>query len=63
MFLTPLMQTLPEEVQKSLGNSIPFPRRLGGPEEFASLVAHMIENRYLNGEIVRLDGALRLPPK
>ena len=63
LFLTPLMSTLPEDVQKSLGDSIPFPRRLGGAAEFASLVAHMVENAYLNGEIVRLDGALRLPPK
>jgi NAD(P)-dependent dehydrogenase (short-subunit alcohol dehydrogenase family) len=63
LFLTPMMRTLPEEVQKSLGDSIPFPRRLGGAEEFASLVGHMVENRFLNGEIVRLDGALRLPPK
>lgn len=63
LFLTPMMRTLPEAVQKSLGDSIPFPRRLGGAEEFASLVGHMVENRFLNGEIVRLDGALRLPPK
>ena len=63
LFLTPMMRTLPDEVQKSLGDSIPFPRRLGGAEEYASLVGHMIENRFLNGEIVRLDGALRLPPK
>ncbi|MCZ8182639.1 MAG: SDR family NAD(P)-dependent oxidoreductase [Beijerinckiaceae bacterium] len=63
LFLTPMMRTLPEEVQKSLGESIPFPRRLGGAEEYASLVGHMIENRFLNGEIVRLDGALRLPPR
>lgn len=63
LFLTPMMRTLPDEVQKSLGDSIPFPRRLGGAEEYASLVGHMIENRFLNGEIVRLDGALRLPPR
>lgn len=63
LFLTPMMQTLPAEVQKSLGDSIPFPRRLGGAGEYASLVGHMIENRFLNGEIVRLDGALRLPPR
>lgn len=63
LFLTPLMHSLPEEVQKSLGDSIPFPRRLGGAAEFANLVAHMVENAYLNGEIIRLDGALRLPPK
>lgn len=63
LFLTPLLHALPEDVQKSLGASIPFPRRLGAPEEFASLVAHMVENTFLNGETVRLDGALRLPPK
>ncbi|CAN1554070.1 FabG Dehydrogenases with different specificities (related to short-chain alcohol dehydrogenases) [Rhabdaerophilaceae bacterium] len=63
LFFTPMMKTLPEEVQKSLGDSIPFPRRLGNPEDFAALVEHMIENRFLNGETVRLDGALRMPPK
>ena len=63
LFDTPLLSALPEEAQKSLGESIPYPRRLGAPEEFASLVAHMVENRFLNGEVVRLDGALRLPPK
>ncbi len=63
LFHTPLLSALPEEAQKSLGDSIPYPRRLGAPEEFASLVAHMVENRFLNGEVVRLDGALRLPPK
>ena len=63
LFLTPLLNALPEEAQKSLGDSIPYPRRLGAPEEFASLVAHMVENRFLNGEVVRIDGALRLPPK
>ncbi len=63
LFLTPLLNALPEDVQKSLGDSIPFPRRLGAPEEFASLAAHMVKNRFLNGEVVRLDGALRLPPR
>ncbi len=63
LFLTPLLQTLPDDVQKSLGASIPFPSRLGLPEEFAALAAHMVENRFLNGETIRLDGALRLPPK
>jgi NAD(P)-dependent dehydrogenase (short-subunit alcohol dehydrogenase family) len=63
LFHTPLLSALPEEAQRSLGESIPYPRRLGAPEEFASLVAHMVENRFLNGEVVRLDGALRLPPK
>lgn len=63
LFMTPLLKTLPDEVQKSLGASIPFPSRLGEAEEFAFLVRHMIENSYLNGETIRLDGALRLPPK
>ena len=63
LFHTPLLSALPEEAQKSLGDSIPYPRRLGAPEEFASLVVHMVENRFLNGDVVRLDGALRLPPK
>jgi NAD(P)-dependent dehydrogenase (short-subunit alcohol dehydrogenase family) len=63
LFLTPLLQSLPEDVQKSLGDSIPFPRRLGLPDEYAKLVSHMVENRFLNGETIRLDGALRLPPR
>ena len=63
LFATPLLQTLPEEVQKSLAASIPFPSRLGSGDDFAALAQHMIENTYLNGEVVRLDGALRLPPK
>lgn len=63
LFATPLLQTLPEEVQKSLAASIPFPSRLGSGDDFAALAQHMIENAYLNGEVVRLDGALRLPPK
>ena len=63
LFHTPLLSALPEEAQKSLGESIPYPRRLGAPDEFASLVAHMVENQFLNGEVVRLDGALRLAPK
>ncbi|NDB68296.1 MAG: SDR family NAD(P)-dependent oxidoreductase [Methylocystaceae bacterium] len=63
LFLTPLLQNLPEEAQKSLGASIPFPKRLGHAAEFASLVGHIVENDFLNGEVIRLDGALRLPPK
>ena len=63
LFLTPLIEELPEETQQVLGNSIPNPNRLGKPEEFAALVLAMIGNDYLNGEVVRLDGALRLPPK
>jgi NAD(P)-dependent dehydrogenase (short-subunit alcohol dehydrogenase family) len=63
LFLTPLLYKLPEEVQKSLGESIPFPKRLGKPEEFADLAAHIVGNPSLNGEVIRLDGALRLPPR
>ncbi|HYH20802.1 MAG TPA: SDR family NAD(P)-dependent oxidoreductase [Azospirillum sp.] len=63
LFFTPMMQGLPEEVQASLGASVPFPKRLGKPEEFADLVLHCAENRALNGEVIRLDGALRLPPR
>ena len=63
LFLTPLIEELPEETQEVLGASIPNPARLGKPEEFADLVIAMARNDYLNGEVVRLDGALRLPPK
>ncbi|MGQ9369533.1 SDR family NAD(P)-dependent oxidoreductase [Azospirillum sp. ST 5-10] len=63
LFLTPMMRTLPEEVQASLGQSIPFPKRLGNPEEFSDLVMTCVTNRALNGEVIRLDGALRLPPR
>ena len=57
---TPLMDILPVEVQKSLGESVPFPQRLGNADEYASLAMHIFENRYLNGETIRLDGALRM---
>lgn len=63
LFQTPLLGQLPPEVQESLGQSIPFPARLGDPDEFANLVLAMIGNPYLNGEVVRLDGALRMPPR
>ena len=63
LFATPLMQQLPPEVQQSLAASIPFPRRLGAPAEFASLAAHMVTNGHLNGEVIRLDGALRMAPR
>jgi NAD(P)-dependent dehydrogenase (short-subunit alcohol dehydrogenase family) len=63
LFLTPLLEELPDETREALGASIPNPQRLGRPEEFASLVLAMIANDYLNGEVVRLDGALRMPPK
>ncbi len=63
LFRTPLVEELPEETQAALAASIPFPARLGEPDEFAALVAAMITNPYLNGEVVRLDGALRMAPK
>ena len=63
LFLTPLMKTLPEPVQQSLAASIPFPQRLGKPEEFAQLAAHIVTNGHLNGETIRLDGALRMAPR
>jgi NAD(P)-dependent dehydrogenase (short-subunit alcohol dehydrogenase family) len=63
LFLTPLLAGLPQEAQDSLAASIPFPRRLGQADEFASLALHMIDNPYLNGEVVRLDASLRMAPK
>ena len=63
LFSTPLMRTLPEPVQASLAASIPFPPRLGKPEEFASLAAYIVTNTHLNGEVIRLDGALRMAPR
>jgi NAD(P)-dependent dehydrogenase (short-subunit alcohol dehydrogenase family) len=62
-FHTPMLGQLPEEQRQALAAGIPFPARLGNPDEFAQLALHMIENSYLNGETVRLDGALRMPPK
>lgn len=63
IFGTPMLFGLPEEVQKSLGDSVPFPSRLGDPAEYAKLAMHMIDNVMLNGEVVRLDGALRMAPQ
>lgn len=63
LFATPLMKQLPEPVQASLAASIPFPPRLGKPEEFAQLAAHIVTNTHLNGEVIRLDGALRMAPR
>lgn len=63
LFATPLMKQLPEAVQQSLAASIPFPARLGKPEEFAQLAAHIVTNSHLNGEVIRLDGALRMAPR
>jgi NAD(P)-dependent dehydrogenase (short-subunit alcohol dehydrogenase family) len=60
LFATPLMDTLPAAVQESLAASVPFPRRLGSPGEFAALACHIAANRYLNGAVIRLDGALRM---
>ncbi len=63
VFHTPMVDVMPEKVQQALGESIPFPKRLGKPEEFARLAGHIVENRYLNGTTLRLDGAVRLEPK
>jgi NAD(P)-dependent dehydrogenase (short-subunit alcohol dehydrogenase family) len=63
IFGTPMMAGMPPEVQDSLGRSVPYPSRLGRPQEFAALVQHIIENDYLNGEVIRLDGALRMAPR
>jgi len=63
LFLTPLLHQLPQDVQQSLGASIPFPKRLGKPDEYARLALHIVGNLSLNGEVIRLDGALRLPPR
>jgi NAD(P)-dependent dehydrogenase (short-subunit alcohol dehydrogenase family) len=63
LFDTPLLAALPPEARESLGKSIPFPPRLGRPAEYAALAAHIVENRMLNGEVIRLDGALRMAPR
>ncbi len=63
LFETPLLKGLPEAVQQSLAASIPFPPRLGRPQEFAELAAHIVTNGHLNGEVIRLDGALRMAPR
>ena len=63
LFMTPLLSELPQETKDALASSIPYPARLGEPSEFAHLAVAMIENDYLNGEVVRLDGALRMQPK
>jgi len=63
LFATPMLFALPEEAQKSLGASVPYPSRLGRPEEYAALALHIVSNQMINGEVVRLDGALRMAPK
>ena len=63
LFLTPLLMGLPPEAQDSLGKQVPFPPRLGRPDEYAALARHIIENEMLNGETIRLDGAIRMAPR
>ncbi|RBE27045.1 3-hydroxyacyl-CoA dehydrogenase, partial [Xanthomonas oryzae pv. oryzae] len=63
VFWTPMVDGMPEAVQQSLAASIPFPSRLGQPDEYADTVAFILRNRYLNGEVIRLDGGVRLAPK
>ena len=63
LFDTPMMAGLPEEARASLGAQVPFPSRLGRPEEYAALVRHIVENDLLNGEVIRLDGAIRMAPR
>lgn len=63
IFATPMLMALPQDVQNGLAASVPFPKLLGAPAQFAELALHMVRNRYLNGEVVRLDGALRMQPR
>ena len=63
IFITPMLFGLPKEVQDSLGASVPFPARLGAPAEYAALALHIVENGYINGETIRIDGALRMAPR
>jgi NAD(P)-dependent dehydrogenase (short-subunit alcohol dehydrogenase family) len=63
IFDTPMVVGLPADARESLGDQVPFPSRLGKPEEYANLVKHIVENEMLNGEVIRLDGAIRMAPK
>ena len=63
IFATPMLLGMPQNVQDSLAASIPYPSRLGTPEEYAKLAMHILDNVMLNGEVIRLDGAIRMPPK
>jgi NAD(P)-dependent dehydrogenase (short-subunit alcohol dehydrogenase family) len=63
IFETPMLRGLPEPVQQALGASVPFPKRLGRPDEYAALVRHILDNPMLNGEVIRLDGAIRMAPQ
>jgi NAD(P)-dependent dehydrogenase (short-subunit alcohol dehydrogenase family) len=62
-FDTPMVAILPDEVRRSLGEQVPFPSRLGRPAEYGALVRHIVENQMLNGEVIRLDGAIRMAPR
>jgi NAD(P)-dependent dehydrogenase (short-subunit alcohol dehydrogenase family) len=63
IFETPMLAALPEDARASLGKQVPFPPRLGRPEEYAALAKHIVENQMLNGEVIRLDGAIRMAPR
>ena len=63
IFDTPMLAAMPEAIRESLGQQVPFPSRLGRPSEYADLVRHIFENEMLNGEVIRLDGAIRMAPK
>jgi NAD(P)-dependent dehydrogenase (short-subunit alcohol dehydrogenase family) len=63
IFATPMLMGLPENVRVALGKMVPFPKRMGDPPEFAALAQHIVENRVLNGEVIRLDGAIRMAAK
>lgn len=63
IFMTPLLEELSDQAKQSLADAIPYPKRLGAPDEFAKLVIHIIDNNYINGEVIRIDGAIRMQPK
>src|SRR5262249_1017407 len=63
IFMTPMLASLPEQARKSLGAQVPHPSRLGDPDEYAALAVHIVENPMLNGEVIRLDGAIRMAPR
>lgn len=63
LFMTPMLASLPEEAQASLGQQVPHPARLGDPDEYGALAVHIVENPMLNGEVIRLDGAIRMAPR
>jgi len=62
LFLTPLLMGLPQKVQDELGKTVPFPKRLGNPDDFAKMVESVVQNQMVNGEVIRLDGAIRMQP-